>query len=187
MKNKIVLSSSLRIPDPSFLLGNPGLLINLPRSQLSQEQDHEEGWALKNWCFQTVVLEKTLKSLSDYKEIKPVNSKGNQHWIFTRRIDAEAEDSVLWPPEVKIWLIGKDPDAGKDWGCEEKGATKDEMVGWHRWLNGNGSMSKLWEIVEDGKASCAAVHQVTKSQTYLSDWATTITWCSLFILLSMGI
>ena len=87
--------------------------------------------ALKNWCFWTVVLEKTLKSPLDCMEIKPVNPKGNQSWIFIGRTDAEAKAPVLWPPHVKNWLIGKDPDAGKDWRQEEKGMTEDEMIGWH--------------------------------------------------------
>ena len=91
------------------------------------ELDHKESWAPKNWCFWTVVLEKTPESLLDYKEIKPVNPKGNQSWIFIGRTDAEA--LILWPPNAKNWLIGKDPDAGKDWGQEEKGMTEDEMVG----------------------------------------------------------
>ena len=91
----------------------------------------------KNWCFQVVVLEKTLESPLDCKEIKPVNPKGNQSWIFTGRTDAKAEALTLWPPDVKSQLTGKDPDAGKDWGKEEKGVTEDEMVGWHHWLNGH--------------------------------------------------
>ena len=99
--------------------------------------DHKEGWVLKNLCFWTVVLEKTLESLLDCKEIQPlVNPKGNQSWIFTGRTDVEAETPILWPPDAKSWLIGKDPDAGKDWGQEEKGTTEDEIVGWHHWLNG---------------------------------------------------
>ena len=100
------------------------------------ELDHKEGWVLKNWCFQTVVLEKTLESPLDCKKIKPGNPKGNQFWIFIGGTDAKAETSVLWAPDAKSWLIGKDPDAGKDWGQEEKGTTEDEMVGWHHWLNG---------------------------------------------------
>ena len=96
------------------------------------ELDHKESWAPKNWCFWTVVLEKTPESLLDYKEIKPVNPKGNQSWIFIGRTDAEA--LILWPPNSKNWLIGKDPDAGKDWRWEEKGTTEDEMVGWHHQL-----------------------------------------------------
>ena len=99
------------------------------------ELDHKEGWALKNWYFQTVVLAKTLKSPLDSKEIKPLNPKGNLPWIFIGGTDAEAETPILWPPDVKSKLIGKDPDAGKDWGHKDKGATEDEMVGWHHWVN----------------------------------------------------
>ena len=98
------------------------------------ELDHKESWAPENWCFWTVVLEKTLESPLDCKEIKPVNPKGNQSWIFTGRTDAEA--LILWPPDAKNWLIGKDSDAGKDWRQEEKGMTEDEMVGWHLRLDG---------------------------------------------------
>ena len=101
------------------------------------ELDHEKGWALKNWCFWTVVLEKTLESPLDCKEIQPVHPKGNQSWIFIARTDAEAETPILWPPDAKNWLIRKDPDAGKDWRREEKGMTEDEMVGWHHPLNGH--------------------------------------------------
>ena len=100
------------------------------------ELDHKEGWAPKNWCFWTVVLEKTLESSLDCK-IKPLKPKGNQPWIFTGRTDAEAEASILWPPDVKSWLTGKDPDAGKDWGQEEKAAAEDEMVREHHRLSGH--------------------------------------------------
>ena len=100
------------------------------------ELDHKEVWAAKNWCFWTVVLEKTPESLLDWKETKPVNHKENQSWIFMERTDAEAEAPVLWPPDVKSWLTGKDPDAGKDWR-QEKGMTEDEMVGWHHLLDGH--------------------------------------------------
>ena len=100
------------------------------------EWDYKESWALKNWCFWTVMLEKTLESPLDYKEIQPVHPKGNQSWIFIGRTDVEAETPILWPPNVKNWLIWKDPDAGKDWRQEEKGMTEDEMVAWHHWLNG---------------------------------------------------
>ena len=101
------------------------------------ELDHKEGWELKNWCFRIVVLEENLKSPMDCKEIKPVNPKGKQPWIFTGRTDAEAEMPILWPPHMNSRLIGKDPDAGKDWGKEEKGAAEDEMVGLHHWLDGH--------------------------------------------------
>ena len=101
------------------------------------ELDHKESWVPKNWCFGIVVLEKSLQSPLDCKEIKPVHPKGNQSWIFTGRTDAEAEAPILWPRDVKNWLTGKDPDAGKDWRWEEKGMTEDEMIGWHHWLNGH--------------------------------------------------
>ena len=101
------------------------------------ELDHKEGWVPKNWCFWTVVLEKTLESSLDYKEIKPVNPKGNQSWIFIGKPNAEAETLILWPPDAKSQLIRKDPEAGKDWRQEEKGMTEDEMVGWHHRLNGH--------------------------------------------------
>ena len=100
------------------------------------ELDHKEGWTLKNWCFQTVVLKKTLESPLYFKEIKTVNPKGNQPWIFIGRTDAKAP--ILWSPDAKSWLIGKDPDAGKDWRWEKKGTTEDEMVGWHHQHNGHG-------------------------------------------------
>ena len=101
------------------------------------ELDYKESWGPKNWCFWTVMLEKTLESPLDCKEIQPVHPKGNQSWVFIGRTNVEAETPVLWPPDVKSWLTGKDPDAGKDWGQEEKGTTEDEMVGWHHWLNGH--------------------------------------------------
>ena len=101
------------------------------------ELDHEEGWALRNWRFWTVVLLKTLESPLDCKEIKPVNSKGNKSWILIGRTDAEAEVPILWSPDMKSLLIRKDPDAGKDWEQEDKGMTGDEMVGWHHQLNGH--------------------------------------------------
>ena len=101
------------------------------------ELNYKESWALKNWYFWTVVLEKTLESLLDCKEIQPVHPKGNQSWVFTVRTDAETP--VLWPPVAKSWLIGKDPDAGRDWRQEEKGTTENEMAGWHHWLEGRES------------------------------------------------
>ena len=123
------------------------------------ELDHKESWALKKWCFWTVVLEKTLESPLDWKESQPVNPKGNQSLIFIGRTDAEAP--ILWPPDVRNWLIGKDPDAGKDWRQEEKGTTEDKMVGWHHQLDGHGFGQAL--------GVSAAVHGVTKSWTGLSD------------------
>ena len=100
------------------------------------EVDCKESWTLKNWCFWTVVLEKTLESSLDCKEIQPVHPKGDQSWVFFGRNDVEAETPILWPPHVKSWLIGKDSDAGRDWGQEEKGTTEDEMAGWHHRLDG---------------------------------------------------
>ena len=134
----------------------------------------EEGWAPKNWCFWTMVLEKTLESPLDCKEIQPVHSKGDQPWDFSGRNDAKAETPILWPPHAKSWLIGKDSDAGRDWGQEEKGRTEDEMAGWHHWLDGRESK---WtpELVMDREAWRAVIHGVSKSRTRLSDW-TELNW-----------
>ena len=99
------------------------------------ELDYKEGWALKNWCFWMVVFGRTLANPLDCKEIQPVHPKGDQSWVFIAKTDVEAETLVLWPPDAKSWLIWKDPDAGKDWGQEEKGMTEDEMIGWHYQLN----------------------------------------------------
>ena len=130
--------------------------------------DYKESWAPKNWCFWTVVLEKTLESLLDGKEIQSVNSKGNKSWIFIGKTDAKAETSILWPPNAKNWLSGKDPDAGKDWD-QEKGMTEDEMIGWHHNAM-DMSLSRLHELVMDREVWHAAVHVVAKSQTRLSHW-----------------
>ena len=137
------------------------------------ELDHKESWALKNWYFWTVVLEKTLESPLDCKEIKPVNSKGNQSWIFIGRTDAEAEAPILWPPDGKNWLIGKDHDAGKDWRQEDKGMTEDEMVGWHHWLNGH--EFEQAPGVGDGQGSLL---QSMGWQRVRHDWATELNWRS---------
>ena len=126
--------------------------------------DQKESWVLKNWCFWTVVLEKSLESPLDCKEIKPVNPKWNQSWIVIGRI--------LWLPDAKSRLIRKDPDAGKDWRQEEKGTTEGEMAGWHCRPDGHES-EQLQEIVKDREAWRVAVHRVAESQTRLSDWTTT--------------
>ena len=135
------------------------------------ELDHKEDWALKNWCFQILVLEKTLESPLDCKEIQPVNPKENQPWIFIGRTDAEAKALILWPPDVKSQLIGKDPDARKGWRQAEKGATENEMVVWHHWLYGR-KFEQLQEIVKIREAWRAVVHGVTKRRTQLSNWTT---------------
>ena len=101
------------------------------------ELDYKESWVLKNWCFWTVVLEKTLESPLDCKEIQPVHPKGNLSWVFSGGTDVEAETLIFWPPDVKSWLIWKDPDVGKEWRQEEKGTTEDEMAGWHHQLSGH--------------------------------------------------
>ena len=129
----------------------------------------------KKWCFLIVVLEKTLESTMDCKEIKPVNPEGNQPWILTGRTDAEAEAPVLWPPDVKSRLIGKDPDAGKDWGQEEKEATEDEMAGWHHWLNGHEFEQTLGDREGQGSLVCCnpwghrvEYDSVTEQQFYVT-------------------
>ena len=131
--------------------------------------DCEESWAPKNWCFWTVVLEKTLESPLDCKQIQPVHFKGDQSWVFFGRTDAKAETPILWPPHARSLLVGKDSDAGRDWGQEEKGMTEDEMAGWHHWLDGH-EFEWTLELVTDREAWHAAIHGVTKSQTWLSDW-----------------
>ena len=136
------------------------------------ELDCKERWALKNWCFWTVVLEKTLESPLDSKEMKPVNPKGNQPWTFTGRTDTEAEASIIWPPEVKSQLIGKDPDAGKDWRQEEKGTTEDEMIGWHHWLSGHEFEQIQGDSEGQGSLVCCSPWG-RKDWTRLSNWTTT--------------
>ena len=137
------------------------------------ELDYEESWARKNWCFWTVVLEKTLESPLDCKDIQPVHSKADQSWVFFGSTDAEAETLILWPLHVKSWLIGKDSDAGRDWGQEEKGTTEDEMVGWHHQLDGR------WVWVNSGSwwwTGRPGVLQFTGSQRVGHDWATELNW-----------
>ena len=133
--------------------------------------DHKECWAPKNWCFWTMVLEKTLESPLDCKETQSVHPKGNQSWIFIGRTDAETEALILWPPDAKNWLTEKDPDTGKDWRQEEKGMTEDKMVGWHHRLKGHEFEQTLGD--SDKEAWSAAVHGIAKSQTQLSNWTRT--------------
>ena len=133
------------------------------------ELDHKENWALKNLCFWTVVLEKTLESPLDCKEIKPVHSKGNEPWIFIGRTDAEAEAPILWPPDVKSWLT--DPDAGKDWRREEKGTTEDEMVGWYHRLDWHEFEEALGVGDEQGSlASCSSWGHKESDTTEWLNW-----------------
>ena len=132
------------------------------------ELDCEESWVPKNWCFWTVVLEKTLESPLDCKEIQPVHSEGDQPWDFFGRNDAKAETPVLWPPHEKGWLIGKDSDAGRDWGQEEKGTTEDEMAGWHHWLDIHESE---WTPGDgDGQRGLVCCDSRGRKETQLSDW-----------------
>ena len=134
------------------------------------ELEHKESWASKNWCFWTVVLEKTLESSLDCKEIQPVHPKGNQSWIFIGRSDVEAETPILWPPDVKNWLIWQDPDAGKDWRREEKGTTEDEMVRWYHqrtWVCINSR--SWWWTGRPGMLQSMGLQRVGH------DWATELT------------
>ena len=132
------------------------------------ELDYEEGWAPKNWCFWTVVLEKTLESPLDCKEIQPVHTEGDQPWDFFGRNDAETETPVLWPPHVKSWLTGKDSDAWRDWGQEEKGMTEHEMAGWHHWLNG---CESEWTLgVGDGQGGLACCDSWGRKESDMTEW-----------------
>ena len=136
--------------------------------------DCEEGWALKNWCFWTVVLEKTLESPLDCKEIQPVRSEGDQPWVFFGRNDAKTETPVLWPPHAKIWLIGKDSDAGRDWGQEEKGTTEYEMAGWHPWLDAR--ESEWTPGVGDGQGGLACCDSWGCKESDTTEW---LNWTEL--------
>ena len=127
--------------------------------------DYNESWASKNWCFWTVVLEKTLESPLDCKEIKPVNPKGNQSWILIGWTDTEAEAPILWPPDVKNWLIWKDPNVGKNWSQEKKGMTEDEIVGWDHWLKGYEFEQALGDGEGQGSLACCSLWDHKESDT----------------------
>ena len=127
------------------------------------ELDYKESWVPRNWCFWTVVLEKTLESPLDCKEIQPVNPKGIEYWIFIGRIDAEAETPILWPTDAKNWLIWKDPDAGNDLRWEKKGTTENEMAGWHHWLNGH-------EFEFDGQGSLMYCSPWGHKESDMTEW-----------------
>ena len=142
------------------------------------ELDYIESWALKNWCFWSVVLEKTLESPLDCKEIKPINPLGNQPWIFIGRTDAEAETPILWPPDFK-GLIWKDPDAGKDWRLEQKGSTEDKMVGWHHWLNRHEFEQALG--VDDGQGSLVCCSPWGRKE---SDMTEQLNWLKLDMMIT---
>ena len=147
---------------------------------------YKESWTPRNWCFWTVVLEKTLESPLDCKEIQPVRPKGNQSWIFIGRTDAEAEIPILWPHDAKNWLSGKDPDAGKDWRQEEKGMTEDEMVGQHQWLNGH-EFEQAPGVVDGygGLACCSPWDHKESDTTEWLDWTVHKVMSLLFNMLSM--
>ena len=143
------------------------------------ELDHKESWVPKNWCFWTVVLEKTLESPLDCKEIQPVHPKGDQSWLFIGR--TEAKTLVLWPPDTKNWLIGKDPDAGKDWRQEEKGMTEDEMVGWHHRLDGQ--EFKQAPGIGDGQGGLAWCNPWGHKRVR-HNWATELNWLRVMEVIS---
>ena len=132
------------------------------------ELDYKESWVPKNWCFWTVVLEKTLEYPLDCKAIQAVHPKGDQSWLFTGRTDAEAETPIVWPPDGKNWLTGKDPDAGKDWRQEEKGMTEDETVGWHHWLNGHKFELTLGIVDGQGGLACCSPWGLKESD--MNEW-----------------
>ena len=140
--------------------------------------NYKESWVPKNWCFWTVVLDKTLESPLDCKEIQPVHPKGDQSWVFVGRTDAEAETPILWPPDVKSWLIWIDPNAGKDWGQEEKGIMEDEMVGWHHRVNGHGFG---WTPgVGDGQGGLVCCVSWGHKESHMTEWLNWLNYALLF-------
>ena len=174
MTNSILKSRDIILPTKVHLVKSYGF------SSIHvwiRELDYKESWALKNWCFWAVVLEKTLESPVDCK-IKPVSPKGNQSWIFIGRTDAEAP--ILWPPDVKNWLIWKELDAGKDWRQEEKGTTEEEMVGWCHWLNGH--EFEQAPGVDDGQGSLACCSPWGCKELDMSEW---LNWTEWLVRLSL--
>ena len=142
------------------------------------ELDYKESWAPKNWCFWTVVLQKTLESPLDCKEVQSVHPKGDQFWMFTGCSDVEAETPILWPPDAKSWLIGKDPDAGKDWRQKEKWTTEDEMIGWHHRLNGHGFGGTPG--VGDGQGGLGCCSSWVRKESDTTEW---LNWTELNLLI----
>ena len=154
------------------------LFFSMTTSNHTSHNQNFKSWMPKNWCFWTVVSEKTLESLLDCKEIKPVHPKGNQSWIFIGRTDTEAEAPILWPPDAKNWLIWKDPDAGKDWRREEKAVAEEEMVGWHHQLHGHEFEQALG--VGDGQGSlahCSPWDRKESDTTEILNWTENILKC----------
>ena len=141
------------------------------------ELDYKESQALKNWCFWIVVLEKTLESPLDCKDIQPVHPKGYQSWVFIGKIDVETETAIIWLPDAKSWLIGKDPDAGKDWRLEKTGMTEDEMVGRHHWLNGH--EFEQAPGVGDGQGSQACCSPWGHEESDMTEW---LNWTEYFVI-----
>ena len=168
--NKGGINSSVSYSIQPMLLYSPSILPALVQFSVSAT----EYQTTKNWCFGTVVLEKTLESPLDCKEIQPVHSKGDQPWDFFGRNDAKAETPVFWPPHTKSWLIGKDPDAGKDWGQEEKGSTEDEMSGWHHQLDGH---EFEWTPgVGNGQGGLACCNSWSRKESDTTEW---LNWTEL--------
>ena len=158
-----------------------------PWSCMDVRVDCEEGWVPKNWCFWTVMLEKTLESPLVCKEIQPVHSEGDQAWEFCGRNDAKAETPVLWPPQVKSWFIGKDSDARRDWGQEEKGTTEDEMARWHHWLDGR--ESEWTPGVGDGQGGLACCNSWGRKGSDTTEWLiwSDLLWALVFPMLNFHV